>query len=173
VERERAKELLSDYLEGELSAAEEQALERLLSQDAELRAELHELRRIMDALGGLRPVAPSEDFMQQVQQKIRRRQKSPFDFAFGLDRKIPFEAISMVLIGILLALYLLLVVLPREHLDESAVSPPHRIEQDAGARPDGGAVDGAASVLPSPRRTRARPGLDVPRRRGPPERGVR
>jgi len=168
VERERAKELLSDYLEGELSAADEQALEGLLKKDAELRAELHELRRIMDTLGALRPVAPSEDFLQQVHQKIRRRQKSPFDFAFGLDRKIPFEAISMVLIGILLALYLLLVVLPREHLDDSAVDPPHRIEQDAGARPDGGAVEGATPALSPPRGSTARPGHDAPRRTGPP-----
>lgn len=40
----------------------------------------------------------------------------------------------MVLIGILLALYLLLVVLPKERLDEDAVDPPRRVHQDAGVR---------------------------------------
>jgi hypothetical protein len=145
VERERARELLSDYLEGELSCADQQAIEGLLKRDEALRAEMHELRRTLDALGSLRPVAPSDDFLQQVRQKIRRRDKSPFDIAFGLDRKIPFEAISMVLIGILLALYLLLVVMPRERLDEHAAEPPRRIRPDAGIC-DGGQSPGAGTL---------------------------
>jgi anti-sigma factor RsiW len=131
VDHQRAKELLSDYLDGELSSGESLAeIEQHLETCAECQAELGSLRETLAALGGLKPAEPSPDFLQQVHQKIRRRTKSAFDFSFGLDRKIPFEAVSMVLLGILLALYLLLVVLPKEHMDPD---PPSRLRPDAGA----------------------------------------
>ena len=141
MDRDRARELLSDYLEGELSPEEHAEVQAVLDRDESLRAELESLRRTLEALGSLPAVSPPEDFLQQVRQKLRRTRKSPFDISFGLERKIPFEAISMVLIGILLALYLLLVVLPKERLDEDATDPPRRVHQDAGVR-DGALAPG-------------------------------
>ncbi len=141
MDRDTAQELLSDYLEGELSAEDTEALEALLEKDEVLRGELEDLRRTLATLSALPTVEPSDDFLQQVRQKIRRRGKSPFDLSFGLERKIPFEAISMVLIGLLLALYLLLVVLPRERVDEDSIAPPKRIQVDGGVkRTDSGVV---------------------------------
>jgi anti-sigma factor RsiW len=130
VDHQRAQERLSDYLDGDLSGASLEELEAHLETCTECQAELESLRKTLSVLGGLKPVEPSPDFLQQVNQKLRRRTKSPFDFSFGLDRKIPFEAVSMVLLGILLALYLLLVVLPREQVDPD---PPPRVRPDAGA----------------------------------------
>lgn len=130
MDHQRAQELLSDYLDGELSGADLADLEQHLESCAECQAELESLRKTLSVLGGLKPAEPSPDFLQQVNQKLRRRSKSAFDFSFGLDRKIPFEAVSMVLLGILLALYLLLVVLPKERVDPE---PPPRVRPDAGA----------------------------------------
>ena len=130
MDHQRAQELLSDYLDGELSGEDLAALELHLESCDECQAELESLRDTLSVLGGLKPAEPPPDFLQQVNQKLRRRSKSAFDFSFGLDRKIPFEAVSMVLLGILLALYLLLVVLPKERVDPD---PGPRVRPDAGA----------------------------------------
>ncbi|MFH2006907.1 MAG: zf-HC2 domain-containing protein [bacterium] len=140
MDHSRAQELLTDYLDGELTGAELEELERHLETCEECRAEAESLRETLSMLSGLKKLDPAPDFLQQVNQKIRRRTKSPFDFAFGLERKIPFEAVSMVLLGILLALYLLLVVLPREQVEPDP--PPEIRRGDAGVRsmalPDAG-----------------------------------
>jgi anti-sigma factor RsiW len=132
VDHTRAQELLNDYLDGELTGAELEELERHLETCEECRAEVESLRETLSMLSGLKKLDPAPDFLQQVNQKIRRRTKSPFDISFGLDRKIPFEAVSMVLLGILLALYLLLVVLPKEQVDPDP--PPEIRRSDAGVR---------------------------------------
>jgi anti-sigma factor RsiW len=129
VDHQRAQDLLSDYLDGELSAESASELEQHLERCEECRLELESLRETLAVLGGLKPAEPSQDFLQKVNRKVRRRSKSAFDFNFGLDRKIPFEAVSMVLLGILLALYLLLVVLPKEQVDPH---PPVPSRPDAG-----------------------------------------
>lgn len=132
MDHQRAQDLLSDYLDGELSAESASELEQHLEGCEECRLDLESLRETLSVLGGLKPVEPSQDFLQQVTRKVRRRSKSAFDFNFGLDRKIPFEAVSMVLLGILLALYLLLVVLPKEQVDPHPQVP---------SRPDAGAFE--------------------------------
>ena len=130
MDHQRAQELLSDYLDGELSGETLVEVEQHLESCDRCESELESLRNTLSVLGGLKPAEPSPDFLQQVHQKLRRRSKSAFDFSFGLDRKIPFEAVSMVLLGILLALYLLLVVLPKEQVDPD---PPPKVRPDAGA----------------------------------------
>ncbi len=55
--RERRREALSAYLDGELSAREKARLERALAQDAPLRAELAELRRTVQMVRSL-PALP-------------------------------------------------------------------------------------------------------------------
>lgn len=135
MDRERARDLLSEYLEGELQDADREALEQRLAEDPVLRADLEALRRTLAALGALPEESPPPDFLSKVKQKLKRQRKSPLDVNFGIDRKIPFEAVSMVLIGILLALYLVLVALPR---DQAALEPdiPRLAPRDAGV--DGG-----------------------------------
>ena len=136
MDHRRAQELLGDYLDGELDGETLKALERHLETCDLCREEVRGLRAALTVLGSLKAVEPPEDFLQQVNQKIKRRTKSLFDISFGLERKIPFEAVSMVLIGILIALYLLLVVLPREQVDH-APPEPHPVILDAGV-PDSG-----------------------------------
>ena len=142
MDHSRAQDRLGDYLDGELTGAELEEIEQHLETCEECRTELASLRETLSMLSGLKKLDPAPDFLQQVNQKIRRRTKSPFDFSFGLDRKIPFEAVSMVLLGILLALYLLLVVLPKELVDPDPPPEPEIIRTDAGVRstapPDAG-----------------------------------
>jgi len=130
VDHQRAQDLLSDYLDGELSDESISELEQHLESCDECQSELESLGDTLSVLKGLKPADPSPDFLQQVTKKVRRRSKSAFDFNFGLDRKIPFEAVSMILLGILLALYLILVVLPKEQVDPAA---PTSTRPDAGA----------------------------------------
>ncbi len=126
----RGQQLLSEYLDGDLPADTVAELERHIEECERCRAEVESLRATLTALGSLEPAEPPQDFLQQVNQKLRRRGKSTFDISIGLDRKIPFEAVSMVLLGILLALYLLLVALPKEQVTPE---PPAAVRRDAGA----------------------------------------
>jgi anti-sigma factor RsiW len=116
VEHARAQELLSDYLEGELEAADRVAVEAHLSGCEECRRDLESLQATLQALSRLAAAEPSPDFMDEVRKKLKRRGNSPLDVSYGLDRKLPFEAVSLVFICILLALYLILVIIPTEEL---------------------------------------------------------
>lgn len=59
---EHDTELLSAYLDNQLSVAERVSLERRLAQEPPLRAELAELRATAAALGGLVPLRPPRSF---------------------------------------------------------------------------------------------------------------
>ena len=63
-------ELLSAYLDGEVSAAERAEVERLLASDAAARKALDDMRRISAMVGGL------------------PRQKAPPGFAFGVASRL-------------------------------------------------------------------------------------
>lgn len=154
MDREHAKELLSEYLDGELTAADREALEARLTEDPVLRADLEALRRTLEALGKLPKESPPPDFLAKVNQKLKRQRKSPLDVSWGIDRKIPFEAVSMVLIGILVALYLVLVALPQ---DQAALQPdvPRLAPTDAG-------TDGGEPHRPSLRRGQEQGGSEGP-----------
>lgn len=144
MDRDQARELLSEYLDGELEPEERAALEEHLAGDKVLRDELDALRQTLHVLTALPQETPPEDFLQKVRTKLKRQRKSVLDVSFGMERKIPFEAVSMVLIGILLALYLLLVALPG---DRETLGPqvPDRIQRDGGV--DAG-DSGPASLAP-------------------------
>lgn len=133
MDREQAKDQLSEYLDGELSPKDRRALEALLAEDASLRAELKALQETVDTLGQLPEQTPPPDFLQGVRRKIRKKGKSPLDLSLGFEKKIPFEAVSILLLGILLALYLILVVLPGEQADPKATPPPSHTLHDAGS----------------------------------------
>lgn len=146
MDHQRAQELLSDYLDGELTGEELAKVEEHLQECEECQAERDSLESTLSVLSGLEPAEPPPDFLQQVNRKIRRKSKSAFDISLGLDRKIPFEAVSMVLLGILLALYLLLVILPKEQVEPD---PPPRVRPDAGAPMKPGPSDpGKGSAKP-------------------------
>ena len=140
MDRQQARDLMSEYLDGELLPHEQAAFEKQLAQDEVLRDELEALRNTLSIISGLPKESPSDDFLQKVRGKLKRQRKSVLDLSFGMDRKIPFEAISMILIGILLTLYFLLVALPWDRADLDSQGPG-AIHQDGGV--DAGMEDPA------------------------------
>lgn len=118
MDRDAAKELFSDYLEGLLSAEQRDALESYLERDESARAELEALRRTLAKLSRLpAPPAPS-GFGGKVERRIRLRSRGRF-FAERVPFRLPFEWFSFVIIMLLLTLYLLLVFEMRRAVPEA------------------------------------------------------
>ena len=110
MDHQSAIELFDDYLDGELSGAQEKKLEQHLEECESCRDELEELRQTLDLMGSLRKVNPPAEFVGKVQQRINKRSRGRF---FGGQEKllvrIPFEWISFVIIVIMLVMYLMTV----------------------------------------------------------------
>jgi anti-sigma factor RsiW len=109
MDHETAKELFSEYLDGELDAAQKRDLESHLQGCDDCQQELESLRVVMSTLAGLSPAEPPKDFARKVQHTIRRRSKGRFFSAEGLLRRIPFEWISFVIILLMLVMYYMVV----------------------------------------------------------------
>jgi anti-sigma factor RsiW len=81
---EHDTELLSAYLDNQLSVAERVSLERRLAQDPELRAELAELRATAAALGALTPLRPPRSFTLDPATARRPRALFPLSWVMQL-----------------------------------------------------------------------------------------
>lgn len=134
--RDQARELLSDYLEGELPQRVSQELEALLAGDTQLRRELERLRKTLHSLSRLRALRPPPEFARRVERRIQLRSRGRF-FAHKLGGRLPFEWFSFVIILVLLTLYLMVVLEGRQvrPTDDSANDPrpaTTAIQRDAG-----------------------------------------
>ncbi len=125
MDRQRAKDLYSDYIEGELDAAEEAELEAYLETDDIARAEVEAMRKTLSSLFSLRASAPPApaNLAKKVERRIQRRSRGRF---FSQDSqkllwRIPFEWISFIVILLLLALYMTTVLEGRK---KGAIAPP-------------------------------------------------
>jgi hypothetical protein len=81
---EHDTELLSAYLDNQLSVAERVSLERRLAQEPPLRAELAELRATAAALGGLEPLRPPRSFTLDPTTVRRPRALFPLSWVMQL-----------------------------------------------------------------------------------------
>jgi len=109
MDREQAQELFSAYREGELPAEQLEAFEHLLEDDSETREDYEQFCRTLETLSFLRPQAAPDDFVENLQKKMRRRSGGRL---FGANRwgqvtRVPYELFSLVLILIILSVYLL------------------------------------------------------------------
>jgi anti-sigma-K factor RskA len=125
MDRQSAKELYSDYLEGELDTAQVTELEAFLEQDEAARAELAAFKKTLSSLYGLRAKVPTPppDLANKVERRIQRRSRGRF-FSKGTQKmlwRVPFEWISFIIILLLLALYMTTVLEGRK---KGAVAPP-------------------------------------------------
>ncbi|MCC6748071.1 MAG: zf-HC2 domain-containing protein [Deltaproteobacteria bacterium] len=140
MDHQRANELFSEYLEGELPPEEKQAVEEHLAGCDTCRAELEAFRTTLRGLSGLHTLPPPTDFAHQVEQRIHRRSRGRF---FGDDRtlsRIPFEWLSFALIVFVLAMYVLLM------LDSKKVATPPK----GGSGPAARSGDGGKATPPAP-----------------------
>jgi anti-sigma factor RsiW len=107
-ETERLEAMLSDYVEGTLSLAERQELEKHLAADPALREQLEETREAQKALRGLNKTPAPDDLGRTVEDIIHRRSAGRFFGRRAFGDRIPFAYILVVaLIAFAILAYIL------------------------------------------------------------------
>lgn len=108
MDHDKAKDLFSPYLDGEVAPESRRDLEQHLAICIQCRTELESLRRTVGGLGRLKQAAP-ETFLPAIKQQIFVRSRGRF---FGprwkLFGRIPFEWISLAMIIAMLLYYIFL-----------------------------------------------------------------
>jgi anti-sigma factor RsiW len=96
---------LSSYLEELLSSEEKKLVEGHLSSCAHCRAELAELQKTKDLLGSLDDVEPPPWLTAKIMARVREEneQRASFfkKFFFPLHIKVPLQALSVILFGVI------------------------------------------------------------------------
>lgn len=113
MEHSEAKDLFSDYLEGELDAQASAALEEHLSSCPKCKQEFESFRRTIQAVSGLKPLQAPQDFASKVNHRLRRRLRTRRKPTSPWSYKLPFETICLVMLIILAAFYIMLYLLPQ------------------------------------------------------------
>lgn len=107
-ERERLEAMLSDYVEGTLSLAERQELERHLAADPALREQLEETREAQKALRGMNKTPAPDDLGKTVEEIIHRRSAGRFFGRRAFGDRVPFGYLAIVALIAAIAVALLL-----------------------------------------------------------------
>lgn len=97
-------ERMTAYLDSELDAAAVQEFEQFLDESPEARAELEDLRKVMQLVGSLAEVQAPPDFADKVSRKIRRRVMLDRDGGLLGMVTLPFQVICIVVILVIGAL---------------------------------------------------------------------
>jgi anti-sigma factor RsiW len=107
VDHIRATELFSAYWDDELPPAEVGALEEHLKSCVVCRKEYQSFEQMVGALGSLHKMVAPPDFAAGVHSRIRKRSKGRFT-PRKMAERIPYELFSLVMLGLLLAIYIVL-----------------------------------------------------------------
>jgi anti-sigma factor RsiW len=106
--KENGAELISAYLDAELDDAESEAVESMLSQSAEARAELEELRKVVALVSALPDVEAPEDFIEKLNRRMRRKQMLQGEAGSKFAAiAMPFQVLSIIVILVVAALYMM------------------------------------------------------------------
>jgi ferric-dicitrate binding protein FerR (iron transport regulator) len=101
-------ELMSAYLDAELDKDSVEAFESMLEESEEARQELEDLRKVVALVGGLPKVDAPEDFYEKLNRRLRRRQLLAPEAASKLAMiAIPFQVLSIIVILVVAALYMM------------------------------------------------------------------
>jgi len=114
-----ADALMSAYLDEQLAPDEAAKVEKLLAESPEARAELSGLQNMLKLVKSLPEVVAPPDFYEKIARKLRRRRILSMDFLGLLI--LPFQVLSVVLILMVAATYMLL------HLEHD---PSVKLEKD-------------------------------------------
>jgi anti-sigma factor RsiW len=104
--KDTSAELMTAYLDAELSADEAAAFEARLAEDPEVRSEVEQLRRVMSLVQGLPEVQAPPDFAEKVARRVRRRMALGADGTWSLV-SLPFQVLSIVVILTVAGLYMM------------------------------------------------------------------
>jgi hypothetical protein len=108
VDHAQATELFSAYWERELGDPEKGALEEHLRSCVVCRREFQEFEKAVSAVGSLHKMVAPPDFADGVRTKINKRSKGRFFNPRRMAERIPYEVFSLVMLGLILAIYVVL-----------------------------------------------------------------
>ncbi len=100
-------ELMTAYLDDALEAGEAESFEKWLEDSPDARREVESLQKILSVVRELPDVEAPPDFYEKVSKKIRRRRLGPEGAPMGLV-SLPFQVLSIIVIMVIAATYLML-----------------------------------------------------------------
>lgn len=112
----QAIELFSAYAESELPPEQAREVEQHLQSCIPCRREYGQFQRLMAGLHSLPRVTAPPEFVQGVVVRVRKRSGGRFFAPRRLVDRIPYEMFSLLMLGLLLALYLVLQLSQPGHL---------------------------------------------------------
>jgi len=108
VDHAQATELFSSYWDEELGADETARLEEHLRSCVVCRREYQAFEQALSAAGALpREVAPP-GFVAGVVKRVHKRSRGRFFARRGMLDRVPYELFSLVMLGLILAIYVIL-----------------------------------------------------------------
>src|SRR5258706_9879528 len=108
VDHTQSTELFSAYWDEELGTEQKGALEEHLKSCVVCRREFQEFEKAVDAVGSLDKMVAPPDFSDAVRTRIRKRSRGRFFNPKKLAERIPYEMFSLVMLGLILAIYVVL-----------------------------------------------------------------
>ena len=127
---DNSAERMTAYLDAELGEEEVEEFERHLAESPEARAELEDLRKMMQLVRGLPEVDAPPDFYEKVSRKLRRRAILNPDALASSAITLPFQVLSILVVLTAAALYMM------AQLDDRPASIEPINQQDASPEDD-------------------------------------
>jgi anti-sigma factor RsiW len=107
MDHEQATALFSAYWDEELDAKEASALEEHLRTCVVCRREYQSFEQTVGAVGSLHKMVAPPEFGEEVKGRIRKRSRGRFFTPRRLAERIPYELFSLLMLGLILAMYVL------------------------------------------------------------------
>jgi anti-sigma factor RsiW len=108
VDHARATELFSAYWDKDLSQPDASALEEHLRSCVVCRREYQSFEKTVGAVGQLHKMIAPPEFADEVRARIRKRSRGRFFTPRKMAERIPYELFSLVMLGLILAIYVVL-----------------------------------------------------------------
>ncbi len=104
----QATEMFSAYWEKDLPADQIRALEEHLQSCVVCKKEYQTFERTVGALSGLHKMAAPAEFSDDLRGRIYKRSRGRFFSPKRTGARVPWEVISIVMLGVILAIYVVL-----------------------------------------------------------------
>jgi anti-sigma factor RsiW len=121
-------ELMTAYLDDALEAGDAESFEKWLEDSPEARREVESLRKILTVVRELPEVEAPPDFYDKLAKKLRRRRAGPEGMPLNLV-SLPFQVLSIIVIMVIAATYLMLEIERDEAVIEKDPSAAEAKEQ--------------------------------------------